>query len=103
MALRYNIPPPPDFSAFNVTTEVFGLCNITKPALIVTVNVRYWVPSHGQLHLTQLIKLYKLEELPKKKEVDKVCLKPLCVLGTTVAGRRPTWSLSTSSFSLASS
>ncbi|XP_046891299.1 alpha-2-macroglobulin-like isoform X2 [Hypomesus transpacificus] len=41
MALRYNIPPPPDFSAFNVMTEVFGLCNITKPSLIVTVNVRY--------------------------------------------------------------
>ncbi|XP_029536717.2 alpha-2-macroglobulin-like isoform X2 [Oncorhynchus nerka] len=41
IAMHYNIPPPPDFSAFNISTETLGKCDGTKKSLIVSVAVRY--------------------------------------------------------------
>ncbi|KAL0973050.1 hypothetical protein UPYG_G00198230 [Umbra pygmaea] len=41
IAMSYNIPPPPDFSAFNISTSVQGTCNGTKRTLTVSVDVRY--------------------------------------------------------------
>ncbi|XP_064158470.1 alpha-2-macroglobulin-like isoform X2 [Anguilla rostrata] len=42
IALHYNIPPPPDFTAFNISARAVGYCNSTqKNSLIVTVAVRY--------------------------------------------------------------
>uniref|UniRef100_A0A673Z7R0 Alpha-2-macroglobulin-like n=1 Tax=Salmo trutta TaxID=8032 RepID=A0A673Z7R0_SALTR len=41
IAMHYNIPPPPDFSAFNISTQTLGKCNGTKKSLIVSVDVRY--------------------------------------------------------------
>uniref|UniRef100_A0A8C7KAA9 Alpha-2-macroglobulin-like protein 1 n=1 Tax=Oncorhynchus kisutch TaxID=8019 RepID=A0A8C7KAA9_ONCKI len=41
IAMHYNIPPPPDFSAFNISTETLGKCDGTKKSLIVSVDVRY--------------------------------------------------------------
>ncbi|XP_051535073.1 alpha-2-macroglobulin [Myxocyprinus asiaticus] len=41
-ALHYNIPPPPDTSAFGIKTNVFGVCNNTKnAALTLNITVRY--------------------------------------------------------------
>ncbi|XP_051965892.1 alpha-2-macroglobulin-like protein 1 [Xyrauchen texanus] len=41
-ALHYNIPPPPDTSAFGIKTNVFGVCNNTKnTALTLNITVRY--------------------------------------------------------------
>lgn len=39
--MHYNIPPPPDFSAFNISTQTLGKCDGTKKSLIVSVDVRY--------------------------------------------------------------
>uniref|UniRef100_A0A8C7W9Y3 Alpha-2-macroglobulin-like protein 1 n=1 Tax=Oncorhynchus mykiss TaxID=8022 RepID=A0A8C7W9Y3_ONCMY len=41
IAMHYNIPPPPDFSAFNISAETLGKCNGTKKSMIVSVDVRY--------------------------------------------------------------
>ncbi|XP_056139910.1 alpha-2-macroglobulin-P isoform X2 [Lampris incognitus] len=41
IALRYNIPPPPDFSAFNISANAIAKCNITRPQITVFVDVRY--------------------------------------------------------------
>uniref|UniRef100_A0A8C7KJ16 Alpha-2-macroglobulin-like n=1 Tax=Oncorhynchus kisutch TaxID=8019 RepID=A0A8C7KJ16_ONCKI len=41
IAMHYNIPPPPDFSAFNISTQTLGKCDGTKKSLIVSVDVRY--------------------------------------------------------------
>ncbi|XP_055751959.1 alpha-2-macroglobulin-like isoform X2 [Salvelinus fontinalis] len=41
IAMHYNIPPPPDFSAFNISTQTLGKCDGTKKSLIVSVAVRY--------------------------------------------------------------
>ncbi|KAJ7995147.1 hypothetical protein DPEC_G00241550 [Dallia pectoralis] len=41
IAMHYNIPPPADFSAFNISTRILGTCNGTKKTLIVNVDVRY--------------------------------------------------------------
>uniref|UniRef100_A0A3P8Z7R4 Alpha-2-macroglobulin domain-containing protein n=1 Tax=Esox lucius TaxID=8010 RepID=A0A3P8Z7R4_ESOLU len=41
VAMHYNIPPPPDFSAFNISTRTLGLCNRTKKTVSVLVDVRY--------------------------------------------------------------
>uniref|UniRef100_A0A673WAP9 Alpha-2-macroglobulin-like n=1 Tax=Salmo trutta TaxID=8032 RepID=A0A673WAP9_SALTR len=41
IGMHYNIPPPPDFSAFNISTEMLGKCNGIKKSLIVSVDVRY--------------------------------------------------------------
>ncbi|XP_034060862.1 alpha-2-macroglobulin-like protein 1 [Gymnodraco acuticeps] len=41
ISMHYNIPPPPDFSAFNITTNTKTKCNIKRPQLILFVHVRY--------------------------------------------------------------
>jgi len=41
IAMHYNIPPPPDFSSFNISTSVVANCNASRPQLTVTVGVRY--------------------------------------------------------------
>uniref|UniRef100_A0A667YGG1 Alpha-2-macroglobulin-like protein 1 n=1 Tax=Myripristis murdjan TaxID=586833 RepID=A0A667YGG1_9TELE len=41
ISMRYNIPPPPDFSAFHIAASTMAKCNISRPQLIVFVEVRY--------------------------------------------------------------
>ncbi|XP_042342251.1 alpha-2-macroglobulin-like protein 1 isoform X2 [Plectropomus leopardus] len=41
ISMHYNIPPPPDFSAFNISTNTMAKCNISRPQLILFVHVRY--------------------------------------------------------------
>ncbi|KAJ8397187.1 hypothetical protein AAFF_G00440210 [Aldrovandia affinis] len=42
IALRYNIPPPPDYSSFNISTQTRGICSgAEKKTLTVDVEVRY--------------------------------------------------------------
>ncbi|KAM4627145.1 alpha-2-macroglobulin isoform 2-T2 [Polymixia lowei] len=41
IAMRYNIPPPPDFSAFLFSAKTMAKCNVTRPQLIVFMDVRY--------------------------------------------------------------
>ncbi|XP_008278792.1 alpha-2-macroglobulin-like protein 1 isoform X2 [Stegastes partitus] len=41
ISMHYNIPPPADFSAFNVSTNTMAKCNISRPQLILFVHVRY--------------------------------------------------------------
>lgn len=41
ISLHYNVPPPPDFSAFNITTSTMAKCNISRPQIILFVHVRY--------------------------------------------------------------
>jgi len=43
ISMHYNIPPPPDFSAFSITTNTKTKCNINRPQLILFVHVRYSV------------------------------------------------------------
>ncbi|XP_062241283.1 alpha-2-macroglobulin-P isoform X2 [Platichthys flesus] len=41
ISMHYNIPPPPDFSAFNISSSVMAKCNASRPQLILFVIVRY--------------------------------------------------------------
>ncbi|XP_070827272.1 alpha-2-macroglobulin-like protein 1 isoform X3 [Chaetodon trifascialis] len=41
ISMHYNIPPPPDFSAFNISTNIMAKCNISRPQLILFVHARY--------------------------------------------------------------
>ncbi|KAL6104971.1 a2ml1 [Pungitius sinensis] len=41
VSMHYNIPPPPDFSSFNVSTSVMPNCNISRPQLVLYVHFRY--------------------------------------------------------------
>ncbi|XP_010738618.1 alpha-2-macroglobulin isoform X2 [Larimichthys crocea] len=41
ISMHYNVPPPPDFSAFNISTNTMAKCNISRPQLILFVHVRY--------------------------------------------------------------
>ncbi|XP_020782533.2 alpha-2-macroglobulin isoform X2 [Boleophthalmus pectinirostris] len=41
ISMHYNIPPPPDFSAFNISTSTMSKCNVSRPQLILFVHVRY--------------------------------------------------------------
>ncbi|XP_054650365.1 alpha-2-macroglobulin isoform X2 [Dunckerocampus dactyliophorus] len=41
MSMHYNVPPPPDFSAFNVSTSTMSKCNTSKPHIILFVHARY--------------------------------------------------------------
>uniref|UniRef100_A0A7N8WRB9 Alpha-2-macroglobulin-like n=1 Tax=Mastacembelus armatus TaxID=205130 RepID=A0A7N8WRB9_9TELE len=43
ISMHYNIPPPPDFSAFNISTSIMAKCNVSRPQLILFVHVRYCV------------------------------------------------------------
>ncbi|XP_071327740.1 alpha-2-macroglobulin isoform X1 [Trachinotus anak] len=41
ISMHYNVPPPPDFSAFNISSNIMAKCNTSRPQLILFVNVRY--------------------------------------------------------------
>lgn len=41
IAVNYNIPPPPDYTAFNISARAVGPCNVTEKKLLVTTHVRY--------------------------------------------------------------
>ncbi|XP_042270737.1 alpha-2-macroglobulin-like protein 1 isoform X1 [Thunnus maccoyii] len=41
ISMHYNVPPPPDYSAFNISTNTMAKCNISRPQLILFVHVRY--------------------------------------------------------------
>ncbi|KAJ8280611.1 hypothetical protein GJAV_G00056880 [Gymnothorax javanicus] len=41
IAVNYNIPPPPDYTAFNISARAVGACNVTEKTLLVTTHVRY--------------------------------------------------------------
>uniref|UniRef100_A0A8D3DNR8 Alpha-2-macroglobulin-like n=1 Tax=Scophthalmus maximus TaxID=52904 RepID=A0A8D3DNR8_SCOMX len=45
ISMHYNIPPPPDFSAFNVSSSTMAKCNTSRPQLILFVHVRYVLGS----------------------------------------------------------
>ncbi|XP_019716916.1 alpha-2-macroglobulin-like protein 1 [Hippocampus comes] len=41
ISMHYNIPPPPDFSAFEITADAISKCSSSKPQLHLSVNVTY--------------------------------------------------------------
>lgn len=41
ISMHYNIPPPPDFSAFSISVSTMAKCNATRPQLILLVEFRY--------------------------------------------------------------
>lgn len=41
ISAHFNVPPPPDFSALNVSASTMAKCNASRPQLIVFVEVRY--------------------------------------------------------------
>nr|XP_020476381.1 alpha-2-macroglobulin-like [Monopterus albus] len=41
ISMHYNIPPPPDFSAFNISAITMVKCNVSRPQLILFVRIRY--------------------------------------------------------------
>ncbi|XP_041731964.2 alpha-2-macroglobulin-like isoform X2 [Coregonus clupeaformis] len=71
IAMHYNIPPPPDFSAFNISTQTLGKCDGTKKSLIVSVDVRY----NGRREETNMVIINV--KLLSGFVLDKSSLKPL--------------------------
>ncbi|XP_041733755.1 alpha-2-macroglobulin-like isoform X2 [Coregonus clupeaformis] len=71
IAMHYNIPPPPDFSAFNISTQTLGKCDGTKKSLTVSVNVRY----NGRREETNMVIINV--KLLSGFVLDKSSLKPL--------------------------
>uniref|UniRef100_A0A3Q2YZB5 NTR domain-containing protein n=1 Tax=Hippocampus comes TaxID=109280 RepID=A0A3Q2YZB5_HIPCM len=41
ISMHYNIPPPPDFSAFEITADAISKCSSSKPRLHLSVHVSY--------------------------------------------------------------
>uniref|UniRef100_UPI0037E968C3 alpha-2-macroglobulin-like n=1 Tax=Semicossyphus pulcher TaxID=241346 RepID=UPI0037E968C3 len=41
IAMHYNIPPPPDFSTFSISTSTQAQCNTSRPQFTLFVQVRY--------------------------------------------------------------
>ncbi|XP_034403872.1 alpha-2-macroglobulin isoform X2 [Cyclopterus lumpus] len=41
ISMHFNVPPPPDFSSFNISTDVIAKCNVSRPQVILLVMVRY--------------------------------------------------------------
>ncbi|KAM9318181.1 alpha-2-macroglobulin [Pholidichthys leucotaenia] len=41
ISMRYNIPPPTNFSAFSISANTMSKCNISRPQLVLFVHVRY--------------------------------------------------------------
>ncbi|XP_030237122.1 alpha-2-macroglobulin-like protein 1 isoform X3 [Gadus morhua] len=41
IAMRYNIPPPGDFSSFHIAATTTAVCNSTRPTLTIRVDLRY--------------------------------------------------------------
>ncbi|MGH0183688.1 UNVERIFIED_CONTAM: hypothetical protein FKN15_012916 [Acipenser sinensis] len=52
LALRYNIPPPPGFSTFNISAEARGLCNATDKK---TLTVLFTVGYNGKREVTNMV------------------------------------------------
>nr|XP_029528600.1 alpha-2-macroglobulin-P-like isoform X3 [Oncorhynchus nerka] len=71
IAMHYNIPPPPDFSAFNISTETLGKCNGTKKSMSVSVDVRY----NGRREETNMVIINV--KLLSGFVLDKSSLRPL--------------------------
>ncbi|XP_071214469.1 alpha-2-macroglobulin-like isoform X1 [Salvelinus alpinus] len=71
IAMHYNIPPPPDFSTFNISTETLGKCDGTKKSLIVSVDVRY----NGRREETNMVIINV--KLLSGFVLDKSSLRPL--------------------------
>ncbi|CAL8239535.1 unnamed protein product [Gadus morhua 'NCC'] len=40
IAMRYNIPPPGDFSSFHIAATTTAVCNSTRPTLTIRVDLR---------------------------------------------------------------
>uniref|UniRef100_A0A673Z9L2 Alpha-2-macroglobulin-like n=1 Tax=Salmo trutta TaxID=8032 RepID=A0A673Z9L2_SALTR len=74
IAMHYNIPPPPDFSAFNISTQTLGKCNGTKKSLIVSVDVRY----NGRREETNMVIINV--KLLSGFVLDKSSLRPVITL-----------------------
>ncbi|XP_029026578.1 alpha-2-macroglobulin isoform X2 [Betta splendens] len=41
ISMHYNVPPPPDFSAFNISTHTMAKCNVSRPQFILFIHARY--------------------------------------------------------------
>uniref|UniRef100_UPI0037E8997E alpha-2-macroglobulin-like n=1 Tax=Semicossyphus pulcher TaxID=241346 RepID=UPI0037E8997E len=41
IAMNYNIPPPPDFSTFSISTNTTAQCNTSRPQFTLSVQVSY--------------------------------------------------------------
>ncbi|XP_034024094.1 alpha-2-macroglobulin isoform X2 [Thalassophryne amazonica] len=41
ISMHYNIPPPPDFSTFSISSNTTAKCNLTRPELHLCLEVRY--------------------------------------------------------------
>ncbi|KAM4566570.1 alpha-2-macroglobulin-like isoform 2-T2 [Odontesthes bonariensis] len=41
ISMHFNIPPPADFSSFNISTSTMAKCSSSRPQLILFVHVRY--------------------------------------------------------------
>ncbi|XP_058865670.1 alpha-2-macroglobulin-like protein 1 [Acipenser ruthenus] len=52
LALRYNIPPPPGFSTFNISAEARGLCIATDKK---TLKVLFTVSYNGKREVTNMV------------------------------------------------
>ncbi|XP_051935088.1 alpha-2-macroglobulin-like protein 1 [Hippocampus zosterae] len=80
ISMHYNIPPPPDFSAFEITTDAISKCNSSKPQLHLSVNVRYqgrreetnMVIINIRLLSGHFLDQNSLEMLRKNKSVKRV-------------------------------
>ncbi|KAI1893470.1 hypothetical protein AGOR_G00124050 [Albula goreensis] len=72
IALRYNIPPPPDYSAFNISAYSRGSCNGTeKKSFTLTVKVRY----NGRREETNMVIINV--KILSGYLLNKDCLRPL--------------------------
>ena len=40
IAMRYNIPPPGDFSSFHIAATTTAVCNSNRPTLTIRVDLR---------------------------------------------------------------
>uniref|UniRef100_A0A8C2WD89 Alpha-2-macroglobulin-like protein 1 n=1 Tax=Cyclopterus lumpus TaxID=8103 RepID=A0A8C2WD89_CYCLU len=73
ISMHFNVPPPPDFSSFNISTDVIAKCNVSRPQVILLVMVRgpnAFLPSL----LTKGVKSELIFVLQLKKDVGRVHL-----------------------------
>ncbi|XP_061537054.1 alpha-2-macroglobulin-like protein 1 [Phycodurus eques] len=82
ISMLYNVPPPPDFSAFNISTNTMSKCNPPKPQIILFVHVRYqgmreetnMVIINIKLLSGHILDKSSLESLKKDRSVKRVDL-----------------------------
>uniref|UniRef100_A0A4W5PHS5 Alpha-2-macroglobulin domain-containing protein n=1 Tax=Hucho hucho TaxID=62062 RepID=A0A4W5PHS5_9TELE len=90
IAMHYNIPPPPDFSAFNISTQTLGKCDGTKKSLIVyngrreetnmvIINVKLLSGEHTYSLIRLKQKETKTYSLAMEEDVPVRNLKPAVV------------------------